>query len=70
MLDAYARARRPDMVMRLAGIDALNRASQAEAPLLRKLRGAGVRVLHDLAPLRRALMHLGLGAAPGRKTGD
>lgn len=70
MLDGYARARRPDMVMRLAGIDALNRASQAEAPLLRNLRGAGVQVLHGLAPLRRALMHLGLGAAPGRKTGD
>jgi 2-octaprenyl-6-methoxyphenol hydroxylase len=62
MLDAYARARHADIRLRVAGIDALNRASQADAPFLRDLRATGVRVLHDLTPVRRGLMRLGLGA--------
>ena len=62
MLDAYARARHPDIRLRVLGIDALNRASQADTPLLRDMRAIGVKVLHDLAPVRRELMKLGLGA--------
>jgi 2-octaprenyl-6-methoxyphenol hydroxylase len=65
MLDAYARARHPDIRLRVMGIDALNRASQADAPLLRDLRATGVKALHDLAPVRRGLMKLGLGAGRG-----
>ena len=62
MLDAYARARHADIRLRVNGIDLLNRASQAEVPFLRDLRAVGVRVLHDIAPIRKGLMRLGLGA--------
>jgi 2-octaprenyl-6-methoxyphenol hydroxylase len=62
MLDAYARARHPDIRLRVMGIDALNRASMADNPLMRDLRAAGVKVLHDVTPVRRTLMRLGLGA--------
>lgn len=65
MLDAYHRRRHPDVLARVMGIDALNRASMAGAPLWRDLRGRGLRLLHDIAPLRRGLMQLGLGAGPG-----
>jgi 2-octaprenyl-6-methoxyphenol hydroxylase len=62
MLDAYARARHADIRLRVMGIDALNRASRAESHVLRDMRSAGVRVLHDLKPVRLGLMKLGLGA--------
>ena len=62
MLDAYARARRADVMVRVAGIDLLNRASMADARPLRDARAAGLRMLHGLAPVRRGLMRLGLGA--------
>lgn len=62
MLDAYARKRHTDVKLRSAGIDLLNRASQAENPLLRDLRAKGVAALHSAAPLRKELMKLGLGA--------
>ncbi|SEN42395.1 2-octaprenyl-6-methoxyphenol hydroxylase [Loktanella fryxellensis] len=62
MLAAYARARHGDMRLRVTGIDALNRASIAVSPLVHDLRALGVRALHDVAPVRRRLMRLGLGA--------
>jgi 2-octaprenyl-6-methoxyphenol hydroxylase len=62
MLAAYARARHPDILARVAGIDLLNRASQAGAAPLQRLRALGLQALHDLPPLRRAAMRLGLGA--------
>lgn len=62
MLGAYARRRHPEVLLRVAGIDMLNRASMATPQPLRDLRAAGIRVLHDLAPIRRGLMRLGLGA--------
>ena len=60
-LDAYARRRQPNIALRVAGIDALNRASIAGPQPLRDLRAVGLRALHDIRPLRRALMRLGLG---------
>lgn len=60
-LDAYDRARRPDAMTRLMGIDALNRASMANARPLRDLRGAALGGLHALTPLRRLLMRTGMG---------
>ncbi|SLN39389.1 2-octaprenylphenol hydroxylase [Roseivivax jejudonensis] len=62
VLDAYARARRPDIALRVGGIAALNRISQIATPGLRDLRAVGLGALHDLPPVRRALMQLGLGA--------
>ncbi|PYE85748.1 FAD-dependent monooxygenase [Pseudoroseicyclus aestuarii] len=62
MLSAYSRARLPDIRLRVAGIDALNRASIAGAAPLRALRSRGLGLLHDAAPIRHAAMRLGLGA--------
>jgi 2-octaprenyl-6-methoxyphenol hydroxylase len=61
MLDAYARARRGDVAMRVAGIDMLNRASMLGAQRLRDLRAGALDMLYSAAPLRRALMRTGLG---------
>ncbi len=62
MLAAFARRRHPEVRLRVAGIDALNRASIAGAPGLRDLRAAGIRAISAAAPVRRGLMRLGLGA--------
>jgi len=61
LLARYARRRHSQVLLRAAGIDALNRASQAGAAPLQALRGAGLRALHDIPPIRRALMRLGVG---------
>jgi len=62
MLDAYERRRHPEVALRVRGVDALNRASMAGAPGLRDLRARGIEALYGLAPVRRTLMKLGLGA--------
>ncbi len=62
VLRAYGRARRPDVALRVTGIDMLNRTSMAAPRVIRDLRGAGIVALHGIAPLRRTLMQLGLGA--------
>jgi 2-octaprenyl-6-methoxyphenol hydroxylase len=61
-LASYARAREGDIRLRATGIDALNRASMAGAAPLVALRGLGLRALHGIAPVRHALMRLGLRA--------
>lgn len=62
MLAAYERRRLPEIRRRLQGVSLLNRASMAEAPALRDARAAGLRAIHAIAPLRKTLMRLGLGA--------
>jgi 2-octaprenyl-6-methoxyphenol hydroxylase len=54
----YARAREPDIRLRALGIDVLNRASIGG---LGPLRSLGLRAIHDITPVRRTLMRLGLG---------
>lgn len=61
MLDAYERRRRPDVRVRLAGIDALNRASMLQSQALRDLRAKTLDTLYSLKPVRRGLMQLGIG---------
>lgn len=61
MLAAYHRKRHTEVVARVLGIDALNRASMAQAQPLRDLRTLGLGVLHGLKPLRHAVMKAGLG---------
>ena len=61
MLDAYERRRRPDVRVRLAGIDALNRASMLQTQALRDLRARTLNTLYSLKPVRRGLMQLGIG---------
>lgn len=60
-LDRYARARRPEALVRLMGIDALNRASMLMPRPLRDLRAAALGGLYALAPVRRTMMRAGLG---------
>ena len=62
MLDSYARKRHPDIKLRVTGIDALNRASIAGSPTLQALRSKGIEALYGVAPVRRTLMQMGLGA--------
>lgn len=62
MLNRYHRTRHPDVLLRVTGVDLLNRASQAEHPILRDLRAAGVKTLYGLGPVRKTLMRMGLGA--------
>lgn len=62
MLSEYTRARWTDAQARVIGIDALNRTSMAGHPVMQALRKQGVAALHDVAPLRKLAMRLGLGA--------
>ena len=61
LLAAYQRQRYPEMAARVAGIDLLNRAAQASGQPLRDMRRAGLKAIHDIPPLRRLAMRLGLG---------
>lgn len=60
MLDAYARKRMPDITARLRAIDVFNRITRGENPALQSLRLAGLRVIHDVTPLRRGVMRAGM----------
>ena len=62
MLARYERDRRADVALRMAGIDLLNRTSLAGLAPVQALRRMGIAALHDVPPLRRAIMRLGLGA--------
>ena len=62
MLSEYTRARWTDAQARVIGIDALNRTSMAGHPVMQALRKQGVAALHDVAPLRKLAMRMGLGA--------
>ena len=66
LLARYHRRRHRQIALRIAGIDALNRAAMAEPRPLRDLRRAGLAALHGLPPLRHAAMRLGLGGPAGR----
>lgn len=60
-LAAYTARRRPEVAARLAGVDALNRASMAGSRPLRDLRRLALDGFYGIAPLRRGLMRLGMG---------
>ncbi|MDG4649327.1 UbiH/UbiF family hydroxylase [Roseibacterium sp. SDUM158017] len=62
LLQRYARSRHAEVVARVTGIDALNRASMAEAPGLRDMRMRALDAIYRVAPVRRVLMQTGLGA--------
>ena len=61
VLKKYHQVRRPIAQSRVIGVGALNRASKAEGPAATRTRALGLDAIHRIAPLRRALMHLGLG---------
>jgi hypothetical protein len=59
---AIRRARHADILARVTGIDALNRASMVEAQGLRDMRMRALDAIYRVAPVRRVLMQTGLGA--------
>lgn len=61
MLAAYHKARHAEVLARITGIDALNRASMMGEPFLRDLRAGALSALYSFAPVRRTLMKAGLG---------
>lgn len=62
MLEGYHNARYSDVQLRVKGIDLLNRVSQASHPLARDARAKGLNALYAMAPVRKMLMQMGLGA--------
>jgi 2-octaprenyl-6-methoxyphenol hydroxylase len=64
--EAFHRQRHLEVQARVTGIDLLNRASMAEAPLLRDLRAKALDALYSARPVRHTLMRAGLGM--GRKS--
>ncbi|MEO3415471.1 UbiH/UbiF family hydroxylase [Roseovarius sp. CAU 1744] len=62
MLETYHRHRHLEIRTRVAGIDLLNRASMMRAQPLRDLRAMGLNAIYSLAPVRKTIMQLGLGA--------
>jgi 2-octaprenyl-6-methoxyphenol hydroxylase len=61
MLAAYEASRARDIHLRARIIDLFNRVCRSGEPPLQALRLAGLRAVHDVAPLRRAVMQAGLG---------
>jgi 2-octaprenyl-6-methoxyphenol hydroxylase len=61
MLEAYHRKRHRDVQARIAGIDALNRASMLADPALRDLRARALDAFYSVAVVRKTLMRAGLG---------
>ncbi len=61
MLAAYADARQTDIVKRARVIDLFNRVTRSGDIGLQGLRLAGLKAVHDIAPLRRRIMQAGMG---------
>lgn len=61
-LDAFARARSRDILARTRIIDMYNRVCRSDAPPLQELRSLGLRLVHDVKPLRAQVMRAGLGS--------
>jgi 2-octaprenyl-6-methoxyphenol hydroxylase len=61
LLARYHRGRHADVLMRVAGVDALNRAAMAGWRPFRDARRLGLKALYGARPVRQAAMRLGLG---------
>jgi 2-octaprenyl-6-methoxyphenol hydroxylase len=63
MLTAYEATRERDIRARAAVIDIFNRVCRSGEVPIQALRLAGMKAVHDIAPLRRAVMRAGLGTS-------
>lgn len=63
LLDRYQRRILPRTMMRIAGIDLLNRAALARSQPLRDLRRAGLAMLSRVGPLKALATRTGLGVS-------
>jgi 2-octaprenyl-6-methoxyphenol hydroxylase len=61
LLANYSKQRRTIALGRILAIGALNRLSMADNSFLRLARSAGLSSLHQITPLRKNIMRLGLG---------
>lgn len=61
-LDRYESARIRDIRARIAAIDLFNRICQSGHGWTRRARVAGLRVVHDVEPLRRTIIRAGMGS--------
>ncbi|MFT6932817.1 MAG: 2-octaprenyl-6-methoxyphenol hydroxylase [Paracoccaceae bacterium] len=66
MLTNYGSKRYRDVQIRVLGIDALNRASMADTPMMRDLRMKALNALYAVTPVRKTLMRAGLGVGGTR----
>ncbi|MEM9427542.1 MAG: FAD-dependent monooxygenase [Pseudomonadota bacterium] len=60
-LNAYAKARHKDVAARAKVIDGYNRLCRSDAGPAQALRSLGLKLVHDVAPVRRAIMRAGMG---------
>ncbi len=60
-LDRFARQRETDIKTRARAIDLYNRICRSSTPPIQALRSLGLRLAHDVKPLRHSLMRAGLG---------
>lgn len=61
LLTAYAKARATDIHARAKAIDLFNRVCRSHNPSVQALRGLGLKLVHDVAPLRKGVMRAGMG---------
>ena len=61
ILTRYAKARTADIAARVAAIDMFNRVTMSGAPALQSLRLYGLKAVYDAAPIRKAIMRVGMG---------
>ncbi|MEM7058338.1 MAG: FAD-dependent oxidoreductase [Pseudomonadota bacterium] len=66
LLDRYQMQILPRTMARVAGVDLLNRAAQAEAQPIRDLRRLGLSATNRIKPLRDLAIRTGLGVSPPR----
>jgi 2-octaprenyl-6-methoxyphenol hydroxylase len=60
-LTAYEKSRHTDIRARAKVIDAYNRICKSNAPPVQALRRTGLQLVHDILPLRQAIMRAGMG---------
>lgn len=60
-LDRFARQREQHIKARAGIIDLYNRICRSDAPPVQALRSAGLRLVHDVKPLRQGVMKAGMG---------
>lgn len=61
LLQRYSKARHRDITARAQAVDIFNRVTRSEDDLIKQLRLLGLKAVHDIAPLRKAVMRAGLG---------
>lgn len=60
-LDGYERARARDIALRIRAVDGFNRLCISGNPVTGMLRSTGLKLIHDIAPVRKSVMNAGIG---------